>query len=112
MSFSYEVRNRSIIVSLEKEIDHHNAKEIIRKLDRLIELNNIKTLVLDFSDVTFMDSSGIGVILGRYKNMKNMGGEIGIVNVNEHVNKLLKLSGIYRIIKHFVSIEEAISILS
>lgn len=111
MNFSYEIKNRNIIVTLGEEIDHHNAEEIRKKVDKLIELNNIKILIFDFSCTQFMDSSGIGVIMGRYKNIKSMGGEVGLVNVNDHINRVLKLSGIYRLVKNYSNPSEAIEML-
>lgn len=68
----------TLIAMLDGEIDHHTAKGVREKIDSEIETNSPKILVLDFSDVTFMDSSGIGLIMGRYKLMKASGGEIRI----------------------------------
>jgi len=108
MSFTYEIKDRLMIVTFGEEIDHHIAEEVRSKIDKLIEINNIKTLILDFYNTNFMDSSGIGVIMGRYKNMKNIGGNVGIINVNDNIDRVLKLSGIYTIVKQFKDSEEAI----
>ncbi len=81
------------------EIDHHTANEIRERLDMEIEERAIKRLVWDFKEVTFMDSSGIGVIVGRYKKLEAMGGETLIINLCPQVDKILKLSGIKGIIK-------------
>ncbi|MBC7958678.1 MAG: anti-sigma factor antagonist [Vallitaleaceae bacterium] len=97
-----------MVVELAPEIDHHHSEEIKRNLDQLIERNGIKVLVFDFSKTVFMDSSGIGVIMGRYKNLKLSGGEVGLIHVNETIGKLLKLSGIYRLVKNYSDAQEAI----
>ena len=108
MSFTYEIKDRVMVVMLGEEIDHHVAEYIRKKIDKLIEMNHIKTLIFDFKDTHFMDSSGIGVIMGRYKNMSHMGGNVGLINVNESIDRVLKLSGIYRIVKQYKSTNDAI----
>ena len=112
LDFTYEIKNRTLVVRLEEEIDHHNAQKLIRKLDVLIELNNIRILIFDCAKTKFMDSSGIGVIMGRYKLMQSIGGQVGLVNVSSSVDRLLKLSGVYRIVKRYEGIQEALMQLS
>lgn len=80
------------------ELDHHYAAEIKDQLDNKIISDGINTLIFDFSGLTFMDSSGIGVIIGRYKLMKSIGGQVYILSTNKNVDKLLSLSGIPDII--------------
>ncbi len=108
MNFSYEIKNRCMVVKLQAKVDHHHAEEIRKKLDQLIEMNAIKVLIFDFSETVFMDSSGIGVIMGRYKNLKSSGGEVGLIHVNAALEKLFKLSGIYRLVKNYSDVQEAI----
>lgn len=81
------------------EIDHHTAALLRAELDREIETRSIKKLVLDFEEVTFMDSSGIGVIVGRYKKLEAMGGELSIIRIKNNVDKILEISGIKKIIQ-------------
>lgn len=81
------------------EVDHHNARDIILKISKAIEKNNIKEMVMDLSELKFMDSSGIGVIIGRYKELKKRGGNLYIKNPNKTVDKLLKLSGVYQLVR-------------
>ena len=64
---SYEINQRCLIIRLNDELDHHNAVKIKEKADRIIERNHIKHIIFDFSGANFMDSAGIGVIMGRYK---------------------------------------------
>lgn len=87
-----------ISIRLSGEIDHHCAENLRKKLDRLIDDKKPARLVLDFSAVTMMDSSGIGLIIGRYKRIRSRGGNIVITGVNRHVDLLLKMSGIYQLI--------------
>lgn len=89
----------TLIALLDGEIDHHTAKGVREKIDNEIENSSPKTLVLDFSDVTFMDSSGIGLIMGRYKLMKASGGVITIKNPSPNTLRVLKLAGMDRLAK-------------
>lgn len=84
-------------ISLKGEIDQHNCQKLRDHLDNIILKSNKTKIVFDFSDVSFMDSTGIGIILGRYKKFKNTK-EFYIENANPTVDKILKLSGIYSII--------------
>ena len=88
------------IVRLSGELDHHSAAPLKEKLDTLIK-SGVKDLrlVLDFRDVTLMDSSGIGLIIGRYKLLKNSGGELAVQGISQQIDKVFRLSGLYRIIK-------------
>ena len=76
------------------EIDHHAARAIREETDTLIQQKKPKELKLDFSQVSFMDSSGIGLIMGRYRMMSLYGGYLKVVNVPEALGKLMILSGI------------------
>lgn len=107
MNITYEIKQRSLIVKLGAEIDHHHAEIIRNKIDQLIDMNAIKVLIFDFSDTVFMDSSGIGVIMGRYKKMKDMGGDVGLIHVSIQIQKLLKLSGVYRLVKNYEDANDA-----
>lgn len=108
MNFTYDIKHRNMIVKLSKEIDHHHAEEIRTRLDQLIDMHGIKNLIFDFSETEFMDSSGIGVIMGRYRKIKETNGGVGLIHVNEQIQKLLKLSGIYRLIKDYSNVQDAI----
>lgn len=86
--------NEKLTAAVTGEIDHHSAREIREAIDQNLERSLPKMLVLDFRDVTFMDSSGIGLIMGRYKLLKSMGGEIIIKNANERIQRVMKLAGV------------------
>ena len=108
MSTQCKIIRRNLIVNVSKELDHHNAEIIRDEIDKLIIKNNIKCVIFDFSNTEFMDSSGIGVIMGRYKNIKNMGGNVVVTNVNTRMDRIFKLSGLYRIIKSYESVDNAL----
>ena len=88
-----------ITAVLTGEIDHHSARIIRTNIDRDIETQKPKILVLDFSGVDFMDSSGIGLIMGRYKMMTSYGGQVIVKSPNPFIKKVLRLAGITRIVK-------------
>ena len=87
------------------EIDHHSAVEIRECIDSAVKLIKPKGLTLDFSGVTFMDSSGVGLVMGRYKLMNYFGGSVTVKNVSERNEKILRLSGIEKI----ASIEKSVT---
>ena len=81
-------------VLLTGEIDHHSAAQMREKIDLGVESILPKELVLDFSGVTFMDSSGIGLIMGRYKLMQSIGGSLRVINAPAAIQKIMRLSGL------------------
>lgn len=96
---------------MEDEIDQHKSDTIRKKIDQLIALNPVKILIFDFKKTSFMDSSGIGIVMGRYRLMKELGGKVGIINASNQLGKVLKLSGIYKIVNEYDNLEQAIQSL-
>ncbi len=92
------VTNNTLTVKLKEDIDHRNAAEIRKKIDDEINKRPIKNLVFDFSDVDFMDSAGIGMILGRYKIINAIGGAVYINNPRDAVMKIINISGINKLV--------------
>ena len=90
----YEVQENCLTIYLPQDVDHHNAEEIRREADHLIEKNHIRYVIFDFADTGFMDSSGIGVIMGRYKRIYMLGGEVWAVHTSERMKKILAMSGV------------------
>ena len=89
----------SVIVRLAGELDHYCAQTVRRELDMMISDRSVRTLVLDFTTLQFMDSSGIGVILGRYRQLRDRGGQVGVINMNEHIARIFHMSGMDRVIR-------------
>ncbi len=83
------------------DIDDSVCPRYKKELSELIENNKSKNMVLDFKQVTFIDSSGIGLILGRYNQLKSHKRKLYVNETNSHINKLFKISGIYTIIENF-----------
>ena len=95
----HEIMKGTLLVRLKGELDHCSAQSIRRELDRLIDDPGVKKLVLDMEEMTFMDSSGIGVILGRFRALSLRGGTVAVKNMNPQVEKVFLLSGMNQVIK-------------
>ena len=93
-------KDGKMICCLSGEIDHHSSRNIRDSIDKLIIQNRPKVLVLDLSEIAFMDSSGLGLVLGRYRKMKECAGEMFLCNTNERTLKILKMAGVDKIIKN------------
>ncbi|MEG1993504.1 MAG: anti-sigma factor antagonist [Oscillospiraceae bacterium] len=98
MAVEIKVTDETVIAYLMGDIDHHKAKPMREKIDEAIYRNTPKELILDFREVGFMDSSGIGLVMGRYKIMQEMGGKIEISSASGSILKLMALGGIEKII--------------
>ena len=90
----FMVAGEVLTAALSGEIDHHTAATLREKVDEQIDRRMPKRLILDFSGVGFMDSSGVGLILGRSKRMQATGGEVSVRGVSEQVGKMLRLANI------------------
>lgn len=108
MYLKFDEQDKILIVTLLGELDHHSSEEVRNKIDYRLDNDDITKLILNFSGVTFMDSSGIGVVIGRYKKLAMKNGSLSVVSVSNRVQKIFELSGMYKIIKEFDTIEEAI----
>ncbi|MFE6076133.1 anti-sigma F factor antagonist [Paenibacillus sp. NPDC057886] len=86
-----------LIVRLSGELDHHTADMVRMQMDEAIQRRQCEHLILSLKDLQFMDSSGLGVILGRYKLIKNKGGKMVVCDVNPPVYRLLEMSGLFKI---------------
>ncbi|MGB9678548.1 MAG: anti-sigma F factor antagonist [Thermoanaerobacteraceae bacterium] len=107
MDIKFTKKTNTLIVKFDGELDHHIADQLKEKIDK--EYNTgFKNLIFDLKNVNFMDSSGIGVIIGRYKKAKEKNGKVVLVNANSQLNKIIEISGLMRIIKCYNSIEEAL----
>lgn len=98
MEVLYEVRGDNLMIFLPEELDHHNSKIITEQSDWYIVSNQIKNIIFNFKNTNFMDSSGIGVIMGRYKLVKGRGGEITVTNINQAIDRIFTISGLYKIV--------------
>ena len=94
-----EVTGNILKIRAPEELDHHSAENIRRESDEILARNNIRQIVFDFQKTVFMDSSGIGVIMGRYRNIRLTGGTVKAVHVGEQVERILRVSGIHKVIE-------------
>lgn len=91
-------KDNTLVVRIPVEVDHCFADAVREEVDRRLQTEEINVLEFDFEETEFMDSSGIGLLMGRYKLMKALGGKVCITNASERIRKILMLSGIHKII--------------
>ena len=98
MSVRTETNGKILTAYLDGEIDHHSAKNMREAIDAAIAELMPEMLVLDFKDVSFMDSSGIGLILGRQRIMESFGGGVAVKNPSPSVRRIIQVAGLSRLI--------------
>lgn len=86
--------DKVITARLKGDLDHHRCSVIRKKIDSRTEIERPEVLVLDFGGVQFMDSSGIGLVMGRYRQMSLIGGRLQVINVPKTLDKMFRLSGL------------------
>lgn len=97
MDYIYMVNGDKLIIRMNAELDHHLAEEMRQVIDDVIDKRGVMHIVFDFTKVDFMDSAGIGLIMGRYKRVMDKG-DITIVGVRESVKRILLISGLHKIV--------------
>lgn len=97
MHINFEMTDEILIASLEGELDHHSSTIIREEIDKTIEAFHSRHLIFNFEKVSFMDSSGIGVIMGRYNKISQLGGRLIVTGCNEYIDRILDMAGIYTI---------------
>ncbi len=98
MNTKYEDEDKLLIFEITEEIDHHTTEKIRRKMDNEIKRHMPKKIIFDFNQVTFMDSAGIGMLIGRYKTIKMLGGVAELTNVKPSIKKIFEMCGLVKII--------------
>lgn len=94
-----ERNGANLVLRVSEELDHHAAAQISKTVDVLIEKGNVKNVVFDFTGMTFMDSSGIGMVMGRYRKLQYFGGNVYVTGVGSGVDRIFSMSGLYKIIR-------------
>lgn len=107
----YEQNGQVLVIRPEKDLDHHYAIQVRKEADEWIDQGLVQNLLFDFSEIHFMDSSGIGVIMGRYKKVIFQGGRIACCGVGKEVDRILTVSGLYRIMPCYPGKAEALQAL-
>lgn len=98
MIVEFNKEDKKLIFKLTEDIDQHTVEKVRRKMDNEIKGYIPRKVVFDFSNISFMDSAGIGMVLGRYKLAKMLNGNLEIINVNRTMKKIFDMSGVSRII--------------
>ncbi|OAB46350.1 anti-sigma F factor antagonist [Paenibacillus antarcticus] len=111
LQMEMEHHRQVLIVRFIGELDHHTADHVRMKLDDAIHSRQTDHIVLSLKDLQFMDSSGIGVILGRYKLIKSKGGKMAVCDATKPVFRLLEMSGLFKIMPIYESESDALSSL-
>ena len=109
MYLDFEKRNEILIANFNGELDHNSAEEVRIRIDDRIDRDDISKVILNFSRGTFMDSSGIGAVVGRYKKIKNKGGKLFIAETSKNVDKIFELAGLYKLIDKYNTVDEAVN---
>ncbi|MCG0275006.1 MAG: anti-sigma F factor antagonist [Thermosediminibacteraceae bacterium] len=98
MGVTFKAYNDILIVNLKGELDHHMARIVKEKLDEYLARQTFKKILFNFKYVNFMDSSGVGMLIGRYKHLQKIGGKMGAVNIGKQVKRIFEISGLFNII--------------
>ncbi len=99
LSVQLIARGKTLCAKLIGDIDHHSAKDLRCEIDIAVNENDSRELILDFSGVTFMDSSGIGLVMGRYKLMSERQGSLIIAKTPAYISKVMRVAGVNRLAK-------------
>ena len=99
MNVTLLVDRDALTACLEGEIDHHSARYFRDSIDERVASLGPKLLVLDFSGITFMDSSGVGLVMGRYRTMQQPGGELRVQGAKGTIRRILLLSGLDKLVR-------------
>ncbi len=99
MNETFQIIDHYLMIRLPEEIDHKSCREISRQADHLMLDNRIEHVVFDFSDTKFMDSSGVGVLAGRYRKVSCFGGKVYVIHADSRMKRILRMSGLSKMIE-------------
>ena len=88
-----------LCIRMPEEVDHHVSEEICRNADHVILESRVNQVVFDFEDTRFMDSSGIGILIGRYKLMSCFGGKVYVIHPDKQIRRMLEMSGMQKMVE-------------
>lgn len=109
MQIELKISKKTLVVSLTGELDHHTAEQTRLMIEKTIAAKNIKNLIFDFSALSFMDSSGIGMVIGRYKLIRSLGGSVSLVCRGKRMERLVEMSGLTKLITVYNDVSSALS---
>ncbi len=109
MKINIAEKNNFLIFRIYGELDMNTVPEFKEKIEKAMQEKNIANIILNLQNMNFIDSTGVGALLGRYKKIKKINGEMIIVGVNERVKSIFKISGIYNLLKFYTTEKETFS---
>ena len=95
----FKIIDNYLMIRLPKEVDHYNAGYICEQADRLLMDESVQNIVFDFADTGFMDSSGVGIIIGRYKKISCFGGKVFAIHCSRQILRILSVSGLHKLVE-------------
>ena len=98
----FQVIDNCLMVKLPEEVDHYRAAYICENADRYLVREEVQHVVFDFEDTRFMDSSGIGIIMGRYRKIACFGGKVYVIHVDRQIQRILTMSGLTKVVEVLV----------
>lgn len=104
-----DITDGNMIIHVDREVDHFAADRIKTEFEKYYIRGHVKNVIFDMSEVEFMDSSGIGMIMGKYKKLKYIDGKVMVAAVPDNIDRLLKMSGIYSFILKYDNVIQAIN---
>lgn len=111
MGMRIDIQGRTLITTLEGELDHLQAERLRMQIDAAYDKSPCKHIIFDMAKVSFMDSSGIGMIIGRYKNAEKRSGQLALANMSDAVSRLFEISGLSKIVLRTKSVHDALTTL-
>ena len=111
MEVIFKVMDDILIARIKGDVDHHTAAPVRNAIDKSMEAFGCKDLIIDLSGVDFMDSSGIGVVLGRYKKLSKTGGRICISGCSGHMEKVLNMAGVFTLVGKKADLQGAVELM-
>ena len=111
LNIGIEMERSTLIIRLEGELDHHTSEMVRTKIDSELNRGIVNNLLFNFEKLNFMDSSGLGMLLGRYKKVRQLDGKMSICCIQPNVYKIFELSGMFKILTVYDSEAEAIKSL-
>lgn len=111
MEVVFKVSKDILIAHIKGELDHHTSAPLRNEIDRSMKQQGCRHLILDLAGVDFMDSSGIGIALGRYKKLAKSGGKLCIAGSSPYIDKVLDMAGVFSIIPKESDVQSALCLL-
>lgn len=107
MEISCNAIDRNLVVAIEGDIDHHSTEFIRERIEREFARADARNIIFDFNKVSFMDSSGIGMILGRYRALEQQGGVVAVAGISAEAFRIFEVSGLRKLIAVYADAETA-----